>query len=92
MTAPSPPAFDSIAALDATEERVVPWLSESELEIRARLAAIESHQLRSDRLLTEVQLEVRRASRSATQLALRIEAKVDSLVSLIRSREGNGHV
>lgn len=85
---------DSIidAVIDATDHGpALPWPSESELELRARLAAIESHQLRQDRLVTDLQLEGRRIARASTQLALRIEAKVDSLVNLIRAMGGNGH-
>lgn len=85
-------------ALGEIDERVMPsgpWPSDAELEFRqrltaieARIAALESHQLRSDKLVTEVQMEVRRSARAQTSLGLRIESKIEGIANFLR---GNGH-
>jgi hypothetical protein len=86
-------------ALLATEQLPMPdippgpWPTEAELEIRQRLADIQAHLLRSDRIVMEVQLEVRRVARQQTAVALRIEGKIDALVAQLRDllSNGNGH-
>ncbi len=69
----------------------LPWPSAFELEIKARLNDLESHQNRIDRLLIEIQGDIRRAERAKAERDARIEAKVDSLVALLRSSGANGH-
>jgi hypothetical protein len=75
----------------AAKQPDVPWPSTFEIEVKARLNDIEAHQLRIDRLLIEMQGDIRRAERVKAERDARIESKLDSLVSLIRAQGENGH-
>lgn len=69
----------------------VPWPSDIELEIRGQLTELEQHQLRTDRLLTALQLEGRQLYREQTERIEAIGSKVDELVTLLRKLTSNGH-
>lgn len=61
-----------------------PWPSGFELEVKAELAGIIEHQRRTDRLLMELQLELRRSHRE-------VIARFDELKLLLVQLAGNGH-
>lgn len=72
----------------------LPWPTEFELDVRRRLSSIESHQLRTDAVLMQVQLEVRRGFRRIEGRMDLFAQKMSELVSLLRSvskEMKNGH-
>lgn len=80
-----------IEALTETGETEMPWPSEFQLELRARITDVESHLLRVDRLLMEVQGDARRTARKEAEQLARIEAKLDSVAIVLRTNGSNGH-
>lgn len=60
-----------------------PWPSSLELEVRAELLDIQEHQRRQDRLIMELQLEMRRAHRE-------VITRFDELKALLIQMVSNG--
>lgn len=69
----------------------LPWLSEVELEVRAQLTELSAHQLRTDRLLMDMQLEVRHMKKEITDQLESMGSQVAVLVGLVRKLVSNGH-
>ncbi len=70
--------------LTARENGSEPWPTGFELEIRAELLDIAEHQRRADRLIMELQLEMRRTHRE-------VIARFDELKLLLIQMASNGH-
>lgn len=75
----------------AAQPQDLPWPSDIELEIRGQLKDVEAHQLRTDRLVTALQLEGRQLQRETTEKIEAVGAKVEELVRLVRLGLSNGH-
>lgn len=89
MTAPATLEAALLGAEPQPTAPAVPWPTDFELEVRRELADIRAHQLRQDGLLMQLQLSAARADRAATQLAMRLEAKLDSLAAYLRGNGGS---
>jgi hypothetical protein len=67
----------------SSEITKIMWTMESELDLRSRLAQIESNQLRTEKLVMDLQVDIRRHVKT-------IDEKLLRLIGLLNSTIGNG--